>query len=425
MGQIAPALLIFAFVRVLLVNGSIQDRGDEPTENARTEIREEVRGLCNELEEERFSQNRTLFKLKALPVEIWKNQENVSSLWSVGLFSSSFFASSDAQLLDLLTPQWIEQEFEKERKKKKPEKKKIVIPQKALQVNALVAVDKALDSMVANSSQFVIEFFPLVNHILGSLGIEIRISDILAENSERSFGLVQPLDEGHGLAQVYRPSEAFLWEVQKKEHNHDVVLMLSGLDICDRTGRVDQPFRCSLLGVAGPSVTAWPFFRRHNCAYRTAIIEVPKPKDRLPRWSSAIVAAHEVVHLIGRTNHDGEEDYLGGGPGNGGCKGFSQHIMSPGRDMTDLFRMCENYEPWSKCTIQQVEFYTANWTKFCPGSFFTHHENPLYGLLTLPLAAALALLYYCYKKKTPLVIKLLEDETERLEAEALLQSGPL
>ena len=72
MGQLAPALVIFAAVRILLVNGSIQDSGDEPTENARTsfgrEIQEEVRLLCNELEEERYNQNRTLFKLKALPV---------------------------------------------------------------------------------------------------------------------------------------------------------------------------------------------------------------------------------------------------------------------------------------------------------------------------------------------------------------------
>ena len=130
-----------------------------------------------------------------------------------------------------------------------------------------------------------------------------------------------------------------------------------------------------------------------------------------------------MVHLIGRTIHDGEEDYLGGGPGGGGCKGFHHHIMSLERDMTDLYRMCKETELWSKCTIQQVKFYTADWTRFCPGSFFTHHEDPLYGLLILPVAAAIALAYYCYKKRSRKVKKLLEDETERLKAEAFLQSG--
>ena len=48
-----------------------------------------------------------------------------------------------------------------------------------LRINALVEVDTALDNMVANSSQFVQEFFLLVNHPLGSLRIGITISDIL------------------------------------------------------------------------------------------------------------------------------------------------------------------------------------------------------------------------------------------------------
>ena len=422
MGQITHLILV---VRVLLVSGSTLDRGSEPTGKAKTtfgrDVDEEVGLLCDELEEQKYSLNKTLFKLKVLPVESWWSQEKVSSLWSVGLFSSSL-KMSDEQLLQLLTPQWVEDEFEKEQKKK-PKKKKIVIPQNPLQVNALVVVDKALDNMVANSTKFVQDFFPLVNHVLRSVGLEIRIKDILAEGSERSFGLIQPLDNKQGLAQVYKPSQAFQWEVQKTEHNHDVILMLSGLDICDRTDSADQPFSCSLLGIAGPVVTAWPFFRRHDCGYKTAIIEVPKPEDRIGRWSSAIVTAHEVVHLIGRTNHDGEKNYLGGGPAGESCKGFNHHIMSPDRDMTELYRVCMDLELWSKCTMGQVKFYTANWTQFCPGSFFTLHENPLYALLILPLADILALVYFCYKKRSRRMKKLLEDETERLKAEAFAQSG--
>ena len=138
MGQITPAHVILALA-VLLVNGSIQDKGYEPTENLKEsfvkKIPEEVDLLCEELEEEKYSLNKTLFKLRVLPVERWWSQEKVSRLWSVGFFSSSL-KMSDEQLIDLLTPQWIEDEFEKEQKKK-GEKKKIVIPQKALQVNAL------------------------------------------------------------------------------------------------------------------------------------------------------------------------------------------------------------------------------------------------------------------------------------------------
>ena len=51
------------------------------------------------------------------------------------------------------------------------------------------------------------------------------------------------------------------------------------------------------------------------------------------------------------------------------------------------------------------------------------HEDPLYALLILPVVAVIALAYYCYKKRSRKVKKLLEDETERLKAEAFLQSG--
>ena len=131
MGQITHLILV---VGVLLVNGFTLDRGDEPTGKAksssRRDLEEEVGLLCDELEEEKYSQNKTLFKLKVLPVETWKGHEKVSRLWSVGFFSSSL-KMSDEQLLQLLTPQWIDNEFEKEQKKKL-EKKKIMIPQNTL-----------------------------------------------------------------------------------------------------------------------------------------------------------------------------------------------------------------------------------------------------------------------------------------------------
>ena len=432
MGQITPVHVIIAIIGVLLVNGSTQeDRGDG-TASTEGEIEEEVGLLCDELEEEKYSQNMTRFKLNVLPVESWKRHEKVSSLWSVGFISQSLDVTYE-QLLDLLTPQWIEDEFDKEQKRKM-EQKKTVIPQNPLQVNAVVVVDNALDNMVANSTQFVTEFFPLVNHLLGSIGIEIRITDILLESPERRFGLIHPLDDKHGLKDLYNPSAALQWEVEKRELNPDVVLMLSGLDICQRIDSADQTFTksydgkpkksfdCSVLGSAGQPVSSWPFYREHNCAYRVAVIEVEKPEDRISRWLTAIVAAHEVVHLIGSTSHDGEDDQ-GGGPGGQDCTEENKHIMAPTRDVASLYRMCKAYEPWSECTIRQVEFYTANWTRFCPGSFFTHRENPLYALLILPSAAILALVFFCFKKRSRRVKKLLEDETERLKAEAFVQSG--
>ena len=65
-------------------------------------------------------------------------------------------------------------------------------------------------------------------------------------------------------------------------------------------------------------------------------------------------------------------------------------------------------------------------TRLCPGSFFTLDENPLcwlYGLLVLPVLAAAALAHYCFKKRSGKSEKLVEVETERLKAEAFLQSG--
>ena len=217
MGRPIPVHAVIVIIGVfLVVDGSTQeDVGDDPTGNTKAsfegDVQEEVGLLCDELGEEKYSRNMTLFKLKLLPVERWLTQENIPQLQSVGLLQSLGLQSvslniSDDQLLDLFDPHWIEDQFEKHQQQKKLEKK-TVIPQKALQVTALVVVDEALDKMVANSTQFVKEFVPLANHILGSVGIELSISDILLESSERSFGLIQPLDEKHGLAKLSKPSE--------------------------------------------------------------------------------------------------------------------------------------------------------------------------------------------------------------------------
>ena len=68
MGQLTPVHLAVAVIGVLLVQESNQeDRGgDEQTGNTKTSLEGDLRLLCDELEEEKYSQNRTLFKLKAL-----------------------------------------------------------------------------------------------------------------------------------------------------------------------------------------------------------------------------------------------------------------------------------------------------------------------------------------------------------------------
>ena len=107
-----------------------------------------------------------------IPVKSWRSQEKVKRLFSTSL------NISHEQLQDLLTHQWIEDKYD-EVMQKNQEKKRSVLLGEILQINALVVVDTALDNMVANSSQFVQEFFLLVNHLLGSLRIGITISDIL------------------------------------------------------------------------------------------------------------------------------------------------------------------------------------------------------------------------------------------------------
>ena len=128
--------------------------------------------MCEKLEEEKYDQNRTLWKLQMIPVKSWRSQEKVKRLFSTSL------NISHEQLQDLLTHQWIEDKYD-EVMQKNQEKKRSVLLGEILRINALVEVDTALDNMVANSSQFVQEFFLLVNHLLGSLRIGITISDIL------------------------------------------------------------------------------------------------------------------------------------------------------------------------------------------------------------------------------------------------------
>ena len=89
MDRLTPVHVAIVIIGVFFMQGSTQeDSGDDPTGNTRAsfkgDVQEEVGLLCDELEEEKYSRNMTLFKLKLLPVERWLTQENIPQLQSWG-----------------------------------------------------------------------------------------------------------------------------------------------------------------------------------------------------------------------------------------------------------------------------------------------------------------------------------------------------
>ena len=264
-----------------------------------------------------------------------------------------------------------------------------------MSVKALIVVDKSLDKKVTSSHQFVNDHFLLVNHLMESIRIKIKISDVLVESVQGHYGFVEAVDEEYGMIALNNRSSSFLREVKGKEIDYDVVLILSGLDICERAGSLSQDFDCKVAGQAQRYVRSWPFYRSHKCAYKNAVIEVPNPNDMVTKWLASITTAHEIAHLIGATEHDGEEEFYGGGPGGGSCRAAGQ-IMAPGRSIATLYRFCKDIDLWSECTIKQIKFYSDDWTQFCPGSFLTYHENPMYYHVPFYLLAALICTYFVY-----------------------------
>ena len=192
------------------------------------------------------------------------------------------------------------------------------------------------------------------------------------------------------------------------------------LDICNKTGLLSQDFDCQVAGFAQKYVTGWPFYRSHNCAYKNAVIEVLNTSDFVPspKWLTASTTAHEIAHLIGNTEHDGEEEFYGGGPGGGGCRGGAGQIMAPGTSIASLYRFCKDIDPWSECTIEQIKFYSDDWRQFCPGSFFTYHENPLYFYAPFYLLAALICINYAYR------IYRIQQDIQHLRRSRVQESDP-
>ena len=126
-------------------------------------------------------------------------------------------------------------------------------------MKALIVVDKALDNKVTSSHQFVNEHFLLVNHLVESIRIKIEISEILVESTQGHYGFIEAVDEEHGMIALNNPSSSFLREVKENEIDYDIVLILSGLDICKKTGLLSQDFDCQVAGFAQKYVTGWPF----------------------------------------------------------------------------------------------------------------------------------------------------------------------
>ena len=76
-----PVQMIMS-IGVLIVNGSsISDGWNQTTESVNTiskdQVEKELNLLCEKLEEKKYDQNRTLWKLRMMPVEDILNQENV------------------------------------------------------------------------------------------------------------------------------------------------------------------------------------------------------------------------------------------------------------------------------------------------------------------------------------------------------------
>ena len=77
MGQMTPVQMIMS-IGVFIVNGSIisgNGWNNQTTEsvitNSKDQVEKELNLLCEKLEEKKYDQNRTLWKLRMLPVESW------------------------------------------------------------------------------------------------------------------------------------------------------------------------------------------------------------------------------------------------------------------------------------------------------------------------------------------------------------------
>ena len=341
-------------VRVLLIFGLITvsiPYSENLNVTSNKLVEEEVRLLCEELEDESYNQGRSFWKLWLLPVKKVLRQANMSKE----------SGKDHEQLQKLLTKSWIDDKFDKQLRKL--EKEKMLEIQNPLQVNTLVVIDKYLNNMVFNSIQFVTDFYLLVNHLLGSIRIKINISDILLEDS-RSFGFIDPFDKRGSV--TFKPAPDFLSELQKRSCSFNVIMFMTSLNICDPTKSTDH---CSISGIASNEVSKFPICKTHSCKIGAAIVEVQSLYDPLEKWQSAAIAAHELIHLMGayQHGHDGENDYVLGGPGGRDCRKDNGYLMAPiGHPQLFRYRVCKNKELWSRCTKKQVEHFTSNWDNVCP-----------------------------------------------------------
>ena len=416
MGQMTQ-IKLFLIIGAILDGSTSAEAIEDVLVSSQGWVHEEKRLLCEELEGEKYDQNRTLWKTMMLPAETLLWQKGVRKL--IGFFPWSE-SPTLGQVMEQLTEKWVDEQFDKLLQQKARRNKKPVLLERILSVKALIVVDKALDKKVTSSHQFVNEHFLLVNHLVESIRIKIEIREILVESTQGHYGFIEAVDEEHGMIALNNPSSSFLREVKEKEIDYDIVLILSGLDICKKTGLLSQDFDCKVAGFAQKYVTGWPFYRSHNCAYKNAVIEVLNTSDLVPspKWLTASTTAHEIAHLIGNTEHDGEEEFYGGGPGGGGCRGGAGQIMAPGRSITSLYRFCKDIDPWSECTIEQIKFYSDDWRQFCPGSFFTYHENPLYFYAPFYLLAALICINYAYR------IYRIKQDIQHLRISRVQESDP-
>ena len=179
LGQITHIEVFLIFGAILVDSSTSTEPIEGVLVSSESWVQEEVRLLCEELEGEKYNQNRTLWKILMLPAETLLRQEDVKKLTGYFPWSES---PTLGQVMEQLTEKWVDEQFDKLLQQKALQDKKPVPLERYLSVKALIVVDKALDNKVTSSHQFVNKHFLLVNRVMETVQIKIEISEILVES---------------------------------------------------------------------------------------------------------------------------------------------------------------------------------------------------------------------------------------------------
>lgn len=224
----------------------------------------------------------------------------------------------------------------------------------------LIVVDEALHTKLGSSStktkEYVTLFMSAVNlrfkDNMKTLNVELSIVDIdIIKSSEESVdyisnNIVAPdsLDAKATLSAL----GSHYFSNPRNDIVYDMVLVLTGLNLCIHKGRSCQKSTAGYAYVGG-ACRSNPYLKKINAV---GIIEDDGG------YSGAVVAAHEIGHLLGAT-HDGtaSPSYMKG-PSARSCAWSQGYIMS------DLRRTKRGLQ-WSKCSESQMFSYLSSGASSC------------------------------------------------------------